>query len=196
MKKIKITLVILVLMLFIPFNVKADEVTETPVFGYKTIWDIESVYYYLEGDSSNYSSVIANAANNWVYTGYGYNKLWPNTRIYDISGTAIDFYTYTENSNVLAYTYAFARTNGTTGDAYHVWQWESDWLFSEIHINQTTFDQLSTYDKQGTIAHEFGHAWGLAHNQDNQHSIMCQLGAGRLVNTVQQVDQNAFNSIY
>ncbi len=71
-----------------------------------------------------------------------------------------------------------------------------NWLFAEIHINKPIINSLSSYDQQGTIIHEFGHAWGLAHNQTNPNSIMCQLGSGRKVNTVQQVDNDAFNSKY
>lgn len=170
--------------------------TSTPTFGHKTTWNIENMYYYLADDSSQYSTIIANAANNWVYTGCGYNKLWPNTRVYDITGTGVDFHTYTESGTVLARTSMFNRTNGTTGDAYQVSPSSTDWLYSDISINKTVFDTVSDYNKQGTIVHEFGHAWGLAHNNTNSNSVMCQLGSGRTVNTVQQVDNDAFNTLY
>ena len=65
--------------------------TPTPVFNYKLICNIESIYYYLNGGSVNYTTTINNAAQNWVYTGVGYNKLFPNTRAGYISDSAIDF---------------------------------------------------------------------------------------------------------
>ena len=44
------------------------------------------------------------------------------------------------------------------------------------------------------MAHEFGHAFGLAHNQI-ANSIMGQVDV-RKVQTVQQIDNDTFNSIY
>jgi len=38
-----------------------------------------------------------------------------------------------------------------------------------------------------------GHCFGLDDNNSNTHSIMCQEGSGRAVNTVQQCDNDAFN---
>ena len=38
-----------------------------------------------------------------------------------------------------------------------------------------------------------GHCFGLDDNNSNTHSIMCQAGARRAVNTVQQCDNDAFN---
>lgn len=193
MKKNLKAILLLVGFVLFPNIVHADNIT--PIYGNKLTWNIESIYYYLDGNSTQYSSIIASAANNWVYTGYGYNKLYPNTRIYDITGTAVDFKTYSQSDNVIAETFFFTRANGT-GPAETVNPRYSNWLFSEIKINTTKFDTLSEYNKIGSIAHEFGHAWGLAHHNNNRESIMCQLGYYRMVNTVQQVDQDAFNSIY
>lgn len=176
-------------------NVKA--VTPTPIYSYKLIWNIESIYYYLTPNAVKYSSYISAAANNWVYTGYGYNKLFPNTQAGYITDSAIDFYTYSDNYTLtIAKTRWFARTNVWTGTAYETYAFESDWLYSEIHINEPEFNTLSASYKQGTITHEFGHVWGLQHNQTNPYSIMCQVASGRIVNTVQQVDNDAFNSKY
>lgn len=171
--------------------------TPTPTFSKKLYWNIENVYYYLTSSATSYSSLISAAANNWVYTGYGFNKLYPNTRAYNQINGTVDFYSYSNSSvNTIAYTSFFKRANGMTGAISEVSPNSENWLFAEIHINNSVMSTLSDYNKRGTISHEFGHAWGLAHNQSNPNSIMCQLGAGRAVNTVQQVDNNAFNSKY
>ena len=185
---------ILILCIFhFQFNVKAAD-TPTPVFTKKLTWNIERVYYYLGTGSTTYSSTISLAANNWVYTGFGYNKLYPNTRAYNIINGTVDFYgTNLGDDNVIAETRYFVKINGVSNRVYPN---TSDWLYAEIHINPGTFESLSLFNRQGTISHEFGHAWGLAHNHSNPNSIMSQLGDGRVVNTVQQVDQDAFNSKY
>ena len=71
-----------------------------------------------------------------------------------------------------------------------------NYLFAEIHINNDIFDAYTDFNvRQGIIAHEFGHAWGLGHNPENPNSIMYNWD-NRNVYTIQQVDQNAFNALY
>ena len=48
----------------------------------------------------------------------------------------------------------------------------------------------------GTTIHKLGHAFGLAHYNNNIYSIMCQTGAGRIVQRVQKTDNDAINVIY
>lgn len=141
----------------------------------------------------------------WVYTGWGYNKLYPNTRTYNKTNSAVDFYASNDGRNgVLASTTLYKRVNGNP--VIVTWRYLSDrvnsavptesWLFSEIHINNDVFQDYNFTVRQGTIAHEFGHAWGLGHNNENVNSIMCSVGYGRVAQTVQQVDQDAFNRLY
>ena len=37
--------------------------------------------YYIDQSAPGYSGTISGAANNWVYTGWGYNKLYPNKNV-------------------------------------------------------------------------------------------------------------------
>ncbi|MGE5456574.1 MAG: matrixin family metalloprotease [Ignavibacteriales bacterium] len=199
MKKI-ILLILISITIFIvgTLNVKAAN-TPTPTFGHKIIWNIESIYYYVSPGAEQYANYISDAAYNWVYTGLGYNKLYPNARTSNIYYSAVDFYVYQTPpvSGALAQTKFFARTNGTSGDSFRVYPDSSDWLYAEIEIYSDEFNEQGDYNRRGVISHEFGHAWGLAHNSTNPYSIMSQLGQNyRQVNTVQQVDQDAFNSIY
>ena len=50
--------------------------------------------------------------------------------------------------------------------------------------------------RKGTIAHEAGHAFGLAHNQGNPKSIMCQTKYGRAVSSAQICDLKGINHLY
>lgn len=164
-----------------------------PLLGGKLLWNIESIYYYVDRSASGFSSEISAAARNWVYTGWGYNKLYPNTKTDNINISAIDIYGYSEYDNRNGYTYfVYRNSDGTTKT---VDPKISNWSFNTIHLNHLYLDGKSATARQGTIGHEFGHAWGLAHNLD-KNSIMCTAELGRKVYTVQQVDANAFNKIY
>ena len=44
--------------------------------------------------------------------------------------------------------------------------------------------------------HEFGHAFGLSHRISDKYSIMCQTGAGRVVQRVDQASHNYINEMY
>jgi len=161
----------------------------TPTNGGNLTWPIYSIYYYLSPAAFAYTTCIADAAYNWVNTGYGYNNLWPNTRDYNMSNCAVDFLVYDDpyNPNTLAYTYFF------TSSGQLVSPISNNYYYCEIWINDASFSQENyTYQKK-VIIHEFGHVWGLAHNTINDYSIMYPLMDDVKVNTVQQVDHNAFN---
>ena len=68
--------------------------TIPPLFSHDLIWNIESVYYYINSSATSYATPIGSAAYNWVHTGYGWNNLYPNTRTYNISNSTIDIYGY------------------------------------------------------------------------------------------------------
>lgn len=172
----------------------AADNTEPPLLGRNLIWNIESIYYYVNSSAISYVTPIANAANNWVYTGYGWNNLYPNTRTYTLSNSAIDIYGYSKADGNNGYTSFWARTNVTSGTAYKVDPDIENWLFNEIYLNDNYLSKgKDTTYIQGVVAHEMGHCFGLNENNTNQYSIMCQAARGRKVYKVQKVDQNSFN---
>ena len=175
----------------------------TPAHTKNLLWNIESIYYYVDSSASIYTSTIADAAYNWVYTGYGWNNLYPNTQTSNKYYSAIDFYSFysppvlIEGKWVitLGETTHYAREYGTYGDPHIVNADTEDWLFNEIKINDYSYSSNPS-SSFATIVHEFGHAFGLAHNNDNVNSIMCQDIHDRAVSTVQDVDHWAFVKKY
>ena len=69
-----------------------------------------------------------------------------------------------------------------------------NWLYTEIYINDK-YKYDYSIDHTGTMAHELGHAMGLAHTY-NKYSIMCQTGNGRIVQTPQMIDSEEIVEIY
>lgn len=96
--------------------------------------------------------------------------------------------------------------SSTIGETYHhrddtagrVYPWNVNYDFAIIYINDNYFrrNDFSNAQATATLAHEMGHAFGLAHNNTNPNSIMCQLGYGRTATRIQKVDNDALNSLY
>ena len=93
-KRIIALLAAIVLSVGLSLAVSASSTTEPPLLGGNLIWNIESIYYYVDSSANSFVTPIANAAYNWVYTGYGWNNLYPNSRTYNITYSAIDIYGY------------------------------------------------------------------------------------------------------
>ncbi len=72
----------------------------------------------------------------------------------------------------------------------------TNYVFTRIYLNDTTMHNLSISNMSGTIAHVIGHTLGLAHNNTNVNSIMCQTAYGRVVQTVQAIDNTAVVNLY
>lgn len=73
-----------------------------------------------------------------------------------------------------------------------------NWLYTEIYIKDDNYKKSSFSNDQalGTLIHEMGHAFGLAHYNSNPNSIMCQASKGRNVQRVQKTDNDTINAIY
>lgn len=168
----------------------------TPTYGHRYSLGVGNVTVWLNYASGvgNWESYIVNAANNWMYPGWD-NPIYMNF-VSSNNGSMMDFHlnssSYFQSSSIIAQTEFY--NNGPTG----VNQWYSNWDFTEIHINNDQYSSPSFSNDQalGTTIHEMGHSFGLAHWQTNPYSIMCQTGAGRIVQRVQQVDNDAVNILY
>ena len=149
----------------------------------------------------NYSSgagmwidYINGGINNWMYTGWD-NPVYITVTSSNV-GSNMDFHAHATTELFDDGDLAF--TSFWLGDGTKVSPYTSNWYYAEIHINNTAFlsDTFSNYNAYGTVRHEIGHALGLEHNNMNPQSIMCQLGSGRTVNTVQYTDNSAVNTLY
>jgi len=179
-------------MISVTYQTPGTGVSPSP-YTYKLTKSITSISYYLAPSAETYAAIIQDAAQSWIHnTGYGSNSLYPNNRTYTMTAAAARFETYRDdNSNVIAET-TFFSASGIQVSAN-----VSDWAYCKVAINVPVINGLpSVASQQGTITHEFGHVWGFDENNSNPYSIMCQNASGRVVQTVQKVDNNAFKLKY
>lgn len=66
-----------------------------------------------------------------------------------------------------------------------------NWTKTRIYV-----DNDQGIISSGTMAHEVGHAFGLAHRITNQNSVMCQTRYGRKVSSPQSIDIDVLKHIY
>lgn len=170
-----------------------------PIFGHKMTGGISNVSIYIDNKTHTYATyyqrLIKNAVNNWDNTGYGTNK-FNYVYVGSSNGSKVDIYShylsfFGYDANVIAVTYFYNNLE------QQVYPQNNDWYSATIHLSDEVLssDDISNSVATGTFAHELGHAFGLAHNM-SKNSIMCQVGAGRAVQTVQLVDHNTLNSLY
>lgn len=180
----------------LPKNVNAI----TPAFYGRYSQGVSNVAIWLNyGSGVGYwESYIVNARNNWLRPGWA-NDIGSMPFVNSNYGSKMDFHLqnnsfwwmYPPNS-VLAQT-KFYNSSGQQIDPN-----SGNWFFAEIHINHDAYSQPSVSNDAalGTTIHEMGHAFGLAHDNNNPYSIMCQTGYGRIVQRVQWVDNEALNRKY
>lgn len=167
----------------------------TPTFGHKYVNGVGNIAIWLDYSSGvgYWQSYITNAANNWMYPGWS-NPIYTHF-VSSNYGSNMDFYlrynSFWGGSGILAET-RFYNSGGS-----RVYPDSSNWSFVNIYINDDSYKlpYITNDMALGTTIHEMGHAWGLAHTT-NVYSIMCQTGAGRVVQRVQQADNDAVNIIY
>lgn len=164
-KKQIIFIILTMLMLIILGSLCTNVYAVTPTFWGACSRGV-SVYYYIENGTNNaFYQRIKDAAYNWEHTGHGLNPIYLYEKS-SSSGTAMDFF---------AKPSSFWGTNGSSIDGQtsmrnssgtEINPESSNWLYSEIYINSTLLSGDSRYTdaiRQGVIAHEMGHAFGLKH---------------------------------
>lgn len=177
--------------------------TATPVLGHRMTGGISDVYIYIDGSNSPqatyWQNLIKTAVDNWMYTGVGANNFYCLGYVSSgTNGSKIDWYARNNNFWGDGGFLVFAQTTyfdyGINGVNPEV----CDWYSAQIDLNDTILrlDTISNDQAIGTFVHEMGHAFGLAHNNTNPNSIMCQVGHGRAVQRVQRIDNDALNRLY
>ena len=197
-KKMIITFVLL-LIIATKIIVYADEIP-TPVYPGSLSSGITNISYWYEGSlnmQNYYASKIVNAANDWNTKS---SKISTFYKANNVLTSRIDFYVksngfYILNSNILALTQMYATKDGTSnlGNPQDG-QFLYDWNYVKVFINNSTMLSITANGRQGTLAHEIGHALGLSHSTNN-NSIMSTY-ANRNVQTVQNVDITALHGKY
>ena len=169
----------------------------TPTFGYRYAGGVGNVTAWLNYSSGvgNWQWYITNAANNWMYPGWD-NPVYISFTSSNV-GSKLDFHQHNDayfggTHDVLAWTAFFSSTGGVVDPS------SSNWTYAEIHINNDVYSSPGTSNEAalGTTIHEIGHAFGLAHYNANLFSVMCQTAAGRVVQRVTVVDNDAVNILY
>ena len=199
MKKIfNLVLGVCLLMSVLLTPVLAEEAS--PAFSGKFEQGVGNVTIYIDSDSgANYWQVyITGAANNWMYPGSGMSNPIYMQFVSSTYGSKIDVYCQNDSywTNQGYYDVLAETKHYYSGVVIH--PNSRNWSFTEIHINDDNF-RLSSFTNdqaQGTMIHEMGHTLGLNENNDNPYSVMCQLGAGRIVQRVQECDNNAIKAKY
>lgn len=187
MKKIKF-LTLLSIMFLISGNVFADSL----FLGGKQSRGVSNMYYYVDNSAAGYTTLINNAIDNWVVTGYGWNPI-QLAPVASNNGTALDFYLKYEDE--LSYS-ILGQTSFYNSAEVQITPAISDWFFAKIDLNGSSLPSISYENRQGTIAHEIGHGLGLDHQYSNVYSIMCPLASGRRVYKVDQISHDAINQLY
>lgn len=162
-------------------------------------YGVSRVNYYITDSILNHSmgstlvTLIDNAANSWVYTGYGYNPLYMY-RTYDLYSSNLDIFGSTqiiESYNRVNMSY----WRGTSANPTWVDPTTTNWEYAEM----TLFVDMHSGDQtklQRSIAHGIGHALGLDDNYNNPDSVMCDFYHVCNVYKPGKADHDGLNAIY
>lgn len=164
--------------------------TATPTFNYKWGGSLSNITYSIMDYQSRYTNQFDNAADSWVYPLNGAGTTNALGGMSRVSRGNIHYNVMYVDDDYMAITYFFpqAALQGTmTSNPSYNWK--------SCRIDMNT-QYINESDFQGVAAHEMGHAFGLAHNNTNAYSIMCQTAYNRMTYWPEIFDVRAFNSRY
>lgn len=154
---------------------------------------VDNMCYYVDSTASEYTSYINTGINRWTNSGHSPSDFINMTAVSSNYATDVDYYGYPGEDFLILSAIAqteFFSSSGVNGSGL------VPYYYAEIRINEDNISDLTSFQKIGTMAHELGHAMGLAENNSNRSSIMCQLSSGRTVNTVSAEDYATVVDIY
>lgn len=150
-------------------------------------------YYWLDGSTFSEGNLINTAMDEWIYstgrTGVTTPISFRSTTTK--SSSVIDFYKgsyYDEVFGILAVTWHY-RYDRSVDEYYENWGW------TEIWINSPSYDREYAEGRKATIAHEIGHALGLAH-VSSVYSLMYSTLKGAQANTATADEMHGINYLY
>lgn len=208
--KIAMTLLILLGIVMFPlFNIKSSAAYATFPNNAKLIGGVGNYgdklrYYWISSSAESNRKAITDARNSWVRTS-------------DILSTSIDIGETTVQSNSVIDIHKYVLTNEkgfksiyamtyfyTTSNASSMIKYDPvdvNYKWAKIVLNGQYYDELKVKnsstglcERQGVVAHELGHAFGLAHST-SKYRIMSQFNT-REVDTPQKEDLKTINYLY
>lgn len=161
-------------------------------------WGNSTQYYWIDSSASGETSRINDSMSAWVHTGHILSTPISFRKTTNKPSSVMDIYKrnyfpYSEHTLGIARFYK----SGSEVKPY-----EENYSWTKILINAPNYNEFNDFYKRGTLAHEMGHAFGLAHNNAEGDSIMCQLDSGepgdakRYVNTPDLGSLYGINSLY
>lgn len=157
--------------------------------------------YFVVNSKHNHQTVIDNAMSEWINTTSRLNYTTPISfkKTTNRANSVIDFMNtgttkdndgHMHSAGVLAWTeYYIVGGKQVSAD-------KQNWKYCYVKLYCSNYDDLSANGRKGTAAHEIGHCFGLAHNNGNKKSIMCQTREGRSVSSAQKCDLKGINYLY
>ncbi len=149
-------------------------------------------YYWIDSSASSLTDQISQVRYEWVNTSSILTTSILIRQISSQSSSVFDIYKkqmYPHDFGVLGESFFYDTSNQDMGVPTSNYKW------TKIILNTSNFNVLSTSEKKGTIAHEFGHCMGLAHSTD-PNRIMTQLGNGRTATRANYTDLATINHLY
>jgi len=193
-KKFRVTLVLTLVLLTLGIQVLPASAFVTWGANYKLINGIHNQYSWYDSTTidSTVHSYITSARNDWNNTP---THVW-FIEVADKSSSVMDI--YRGNYFPASYGYA-AMTHFFVGNPPEIDPTLQNYGWTRIELNAVTFDTLSTSGlnlKRAVIAHEMGHALGLAHNSSNVNVLMYPYINSWTVNGPTQDEINGMNFLY
>lgn len=154
-------------------------------------YGVNSQYYWLDSTAENaHPTAIPAGVDHWNSTTD--TPVW-YTRTYTKSESRLDFYRTSTSSN------SYCAITAMYVDTSEVDPFSSNWVWARVYIDPLLADTSACgpdTHRDGIIAHEMGHAMGLAHNPSNSSSLMYTYISSTSVDSPNGDDRNGINSLY